>query len=136
MKQCRDCKDVKPLSEMKKDNRKPDGRDTICKECHGARARVTYHKDPERNRNTWLVKKFGITATEYDAMLEAQEGCCAICGIHEKHCDKRLAVDHNHDTGEVRALLCSPCNVGLGMFRENKEFLAKAIEYVEEHNEL
>jgi len=55
-----------------------------------------------------LRRRFGITLEDYDRMLEAQHGVCMICGRPPKH--KRLAVDHNHKTGEPRSLLCDGCN--------------------------
>jgi hypothetical protein len=66
-------------------------------------------------------------------MLKEQEHSCKICGVHEKHCDKALAVDHNHETGSIRALLCQHCNTGLGQFRDRQEFLLKAVEYLDEY---
>jgi hypothetical protein len=62
----------------------------------------------------------------------AQKGCCAICGVHqnERSDGKDLAVDHDHETGEVRGLLCTNCNTGIGQLQEDPEVLLKAIEYL------
>jgi len=78
-----------------------------------------------------LRRHYGITEQDYADLLAAQEGVCAICG---KECatGKRLAVDHNHATGNVRGLLCQACNLALGQFRESRELLAAAIAYLEE----
>jgi hypothetical protein len=64
-------------------------------------------------------------------MLNAQGGCCALCGKTEIENGQRLAVDHNHNTYQVRALLCRMCNTGLGALKEDKSLLSKAIEYIE-----
>jgi hypothetical protein len=77
-------------------------------------------------------------------MWDGQQGLCAIC--HERlnkpqviggpgmlGTDKQLAIDHDHKTGIVRALLCSSCNTGLGLFRDSPRLLAQAIVYLEEH---
>ena len=53
-----------------------------------------------------LLKKYGLTLRQYDDMFEEQHGCCVICGRHQSEFKQKLAVDHNHTTGKVRALLC------------------------------
>jgi hypothetical protein len=84
----------------------------------------------------------GVNCLERIAGLEVeQEGLCAICGKPEtaqgKHSVvKSLAVDHDHETGEIRGLLCSRCNNGIGHFGDNVELMKKAIEYLEKHRSL
>jgi hypothetical protein len=79
---------------------------------------------------------FGISHEQYDAMLVKQGGVCAICRNPEPALDSRtgkprgLAVDHTHKDGGVRGLLCSLCNRGLGMFRDDATLLSRAIQYV------
>jgi hypothetical protein len=70
--------------------------------------------------------KYGISKEEYEQMYLSQKGCCAICGKH-----KKLGIDHNHQTKAVRALLCTPCNTGIGLFKENPMLLLTAIEYLQ-----
>lgn len=77
-------------------------------------------------RDGWLKRKFGISSEEYDIMLEKQNGVCAICGGKTK---RRLAVDHDHQTGKVRGLLCGACNPHLAWL-ENLEWRRKAEEYL------
>ena len=81
------------------------------------------------------LAKYGITPDDYDAMLENQGGRCAICGQPETalgyHGEiKSLAVDHCHDTGDVRGLLCQSCNMGIGLFDHNDELMQAAIKYL------
>ena len=72
---------------------------------------------------------YGIEPEEYLMMHEDQQGMCAICG--EKPNTKRgLHLDHCHDTGIVRGLLCHGCNTGLGSFQDDPERLSKAIDYL------
>ncbi|MBO9194351.1 endonuclease VII domain-containing protein [Rhizobium sp. 16-449-1b] len=88
-------------------------------------------RDPIRKRDGRLRAEFGISVEEYDALLAKQGGGCAICG--EKSADKRghrLHVDHSHDTGAVRGILCSSCNIGLGKFKDSVSRLDRAIEYL------
>jgi hypothetical protein len=83
------------------------------------------------------VRQYGITLEQYDAMLAAQDYRCALCGLDAWANDagRRLAVDHCHKTGKVRALLCDTCNRGLGHFRDNPTLLQAAINYIEFHQD-
>lgn len=77
---------------------------------------------------------YNMGLQEYNDMFREQNGCCAICGIHQSKLNRALAVDHNHATGEIRGLLCTTCNTGLGQFKENPEFLENAKNYLNKHN--
>lgn len=83
-----------------------------------------------------LLRNYGITLDQYDEMFEKQEGVCKICKKPEtstiKGAVKRLAVDHCHSTGRIRGLLCNNCNTAIGLFKENKNFMLNAIQYLEE----
>jgi hypothetical protein len=81
--------------------------------------------------NAHLLRKFGITLDDYNAMLQRQGGVCAIC--HRPPTGQRLAVDHSHSTGNNRGLLCFDCNVALGKFEDNPDRLRAAAMYLEEH---
>ena len=131
MKQCSRCKKEKKVSLFNKNKASKDGIKSLCKVCEKEGRKVVYTKDYHRNKA--LIRRYGITLEEYNVMLKEQESCCKICGIHEKYCDKALAVDHNHTTGSVRALLCQQCNTGLGQFRDRQEFLLKAVDYLNEY---
>jgi len=82
------------------------------------------------NRKSHLKRKFGITQEQYEEMLAAQDGGCAICG-DSPEVGKALHVDHDHDTGDVRALLCVRCNNGLGQFKEDPILLDRARTYLQ-----
>ena len=76
--------------------------------------------------------KYGITQELFDNALANQQYSCAICT--QKFSDNiRVFVDHCHETGKVRGLLCFHCNTGLGHFKDNKTLLQKAINYLDEH---
>lgn len=80
-----------------------------------------------------LLQKYGITIEEYEALYEAQDGLCAICGeTPESDRWNRLAVDHCHETGQVRGLLCGSCNRALGSFKDDPEIMQRAIAYLQE----
>jgi Recombination endonuclease VII len=84
----------------------------------------------KRRHAAYILATYGITGEQYDALLEAQGGRCAICGNRPRK--QRLAVDHDHATGEVRGLLCKRCNHNLlGAAHENTAILQRAIDYLQ-----
>ena len=85
----------------------------------------------EMKRKSHLKVAYGITPEDYNQMFVDQDGCCAICSIHQSELNKRLAVDHCHATGEVRGLLCDKCNMALGLFKDDQDLLNKAIHYLQ-----
>lgn len=113
-------------------------RQDACKECQAKYAAEWRKKNRERFRRNFdscfLPIKYGITLADYERMRDEQGGLCAICRQPEtakrRGVVMRLAVDHCHDTGKVRGLLCSSCNNGLGRFRSNPEVLESAARYL------
>lgn len=93
--------------------------------------------NPSNHKAHGLRKSFGMELYEYEDMHAKQNGRCAICDNPETHMRGGfpiwLAVDHNHTTGAIRALLCGDCNKGIGNFRESPERLRAAAEYLEHH---
>lgn len=90
----------------------------------------------ETIRNRKYVKKYGITINQYNEMFEEQKGCCKICGTHQNELNKRLVIDHCHETNLVRGLLCDKCNRGIGHFNDNVELLLTAIKYLNQNNDI
>lgn len=93
-----------------------------------AYARAWRAKNPLLAKNSELKKMFGIDLAEYESLLEAQNGVCAIC--EEKDSYFRLAVDHCHGSKLIRGLLCSQCNRGIGFFKNKSELLERAAAYL------
>lgn len=91
-----------------------------------------YWRTPEGSN--YKLRRYGITSEKYHELNQQQQQVCAICGLQNeisRHgTRKSLCVDHDHETGEVRGLLCTPCNVALGNLRDSVELLNKAIEYL------
>ncbi|QDF15385.1 endonuclease VII [Gordonia phage Mollymur] len=79
-------------------------------------------------RNRFFIDRYGITALEFDRMVEGQGSACGICREVKPPSD--LVVDHDHTTGRVRGLLCNSCNTGIGLLREDPKILSSAIDYV------
>lgn len=133
MKYCSKCKTDKPLSEYWKNKTTKDGYQAWCKPCWYVLTKSklsgeSREKYLRMRRNGHLVRKYGITADEYDERLARQGGGCKICGRSLERI--RLAVDHDHKTGKVRGILCENCNRGLGMFKDSPELLQNAIQYL------
>lgn len=80
-----------------------------------------------KERNYHLKYKYKITLEDYNKLYEEQEGRCAIC---RKHYEK-LLIDHDHNTNQIRGLLCNKCNLGLGHFKDFSGYLLRAIEYLD-----
>ena len=139
MKTCKNCLVEKPLEEFYTHKRTRDGKGSWCKKCLINKT-AEKRKDPiqkelwkEYGRRSMLKKRYGITADKYDEMVALQSNSCAICGstdVGGRGGSSRLAVDHDHTTGKVRGLLCANCNNGLGRFKDNPDFLQKAIDYL------
>ncbi len=123
---CTRCDKEKPIEAFSK---KREWVDTRCKKCRNTLLKRWHLKNPDYKRRSSLKNKFGITLEKYNEIFLSQKGCCRICGRHQSTQKKALAVDHNHESGEIRALLCQNCNVGLGNFQDSVEILEKAIEY-------
>jgi hypothetical protein len=99
------------------------------KEKAGERRKIWAQKNQDRIRRNVYKRVYGITLEEYNRLHELQGGLCALCGNPE--CDSRkkwLAVDHNHESGRVRKLLCTTCNTRLGWYEVNKN---KIDEYLQ-----
>ncbi len=116
MKVCRTCLEAKPLEEFTTRT--------------GLEA---HYYTPEIGREKHLRRKYGIGVEEYEALARAQGGVCAICNeFTPTVTHPTLVVDHDHETGAVRGLLCHSCNVAIGHMRESVEMLQRAIAYLQE----
>jgi len=121
-KPCIDCGEVKARSEFHKGASK-------CKPCACRDSREWARNNRDRAKSNQLMKKFGITLDDYTGILKFQGGRCAICrstrsGVRKFH------VDHDHQTGKIRGLLCHLCNAGLGCLRDSPKILSAAIGYL------
>ncbi len=134
-KQCTKCGETKPISDFGKRRDRADNRlRWECRACRAAHVRAWRAANPEWDRVQHLRRRFGLTPIDYDAMLVAQCGLCAICGEPERTIRHgkvvALAVDHDHATGTVRGLLCVRCNRMLGFMERNELLLTNARDYL------
>ena len=110
-----------------------------CTPCRVAYNKAYRAKNKERvldiERKSKLKMAYGITVEQYNDMLDKQKGKCAICTVKKPGGrTKMFFIDHCHNTGKVRGLLCMRCNTGLGLFLDNPKFLLNAISYLKENS--
>lgn len=140
LKLCTKCDTYRPIDQFHKNKVSKDGRHNYCKACRIAyqkewhKNNPTYHTDyinSNHGQSTNLFRKYGITKDQYNSMLAEQNGNCKICKTHYTKFKRDLHVDHCHQTGKVRGLLCVCCNTGLGKFKDSIELLQQAITYIQ-----
>lgn len=140
---CSRCKNIKPESEFYKNKSKEDGYSHNCKECgkyytkkwksENRDAVKRYNKKNSINRN--LIKRYGITLDDKRNMLNIQNNRCKICG-NEFEEESSAFVDHKHENGLVRGLLCTKCNTAIGYLQDNPKIIANAMLYVSQNGEV
>jgi hypothetical protein len=121
-----------------------------CIDCHNRWSAEYYRNSSLRRdnqRRSYIKRKYGVSLDDLERLLQAQGERCAICGKSWQECApaKRsqyepwfllhLCVDHDHETGKVRGLLCNGCNAGIGMFEEDLARFESAVAYLRRHAE-
>ena len=127
------CGVEKNILEFYMRNKKTGTRHSSCKECDKARVKARHQANPERTRNNDLKRNYGITLQEHQEMYDNQNGLCAICKNEGDGKWKKLCVDHDHETGKVRQLLCRRCNMVLGQVYDNISLLEEHIKYLKKY---
>ena len=120
---------------FQKDKQKKYGFRMQCKECRSFKTKEWRSKNENmlniKNASRKMIVRYGISIDDYDDMLRSQNGVCAICGTSKIAKNKtRFAIDHCHNTGRIRGLLCTNCNSGIGKLKDNPNILIKAYEYL------
>ena len=145
VKRCPKCEQEKFSSAFGKDKSKKTGLSSYCLDCANANRKIHYAKNPakekqklteyykankDRSRAYSLKALYGLSQEKYVAMLVQQNGACQICKTHQSNFKRKLFVDHCHETGKVRGLLCQYCNTMLGNAKDNVLVLQSAINYL------
>jgi hypothetical protein len=132
---CTQCKIDKPESDYYIRKNRPNGKGRLseCKECMKSRVKNRYDNDPDLVNDMRAANTYGISLQEVRDMRERSGGICSICNQEGQHHHKRLVIDHDHNTGKVRGLICSKCNSMIGWCGENTETLQNLIEYLNKH---
>ncbi|GAA2378631.1 endonuclease VII domain-containing protein [Streptomyces viridochromogenes] len=114
-KRCPQCEEVKPHADWQRNRTASDGWASYCRACRAV-----------RDRESHLKRRYGLTSVERDALVVSQGGVCCIClAALPEH------VDHCHETGRVRGVLCFSCNAALGQFKDRPDVMRRAAAYVE-----
>jgi hypothetical protein len=117
---------TKGKANRQRSNASPAGKAAMRRYRATAKGREAHRRG---NLKSHLKKTFGLTLEEYDAILSAQGGGCAICKTATSG-SRRWHIDHCHATGRVRGLLCMACNTGIGLLNDDPAVLAEAIRYL------
>ena len=138
---CNVCGELKPYSDFTRIKGCKDGREGTCKACTRKRSRrwaINNREQYRRNmRSANLKRNYGLTVEEYEEILRAQDNRCALCGSDEPggtRVNRHFHVDHCHETGATRGLLCQRCNTGLGLLGDNLSGLMQAVRYLHTAN--
>ena len=136
-KQCRVCQKVKGVEDFSWHDTHAGVRRTICKVCDTARADRWSKDNPSKRaivyRRRHLKRTFGLREEDYEEMLKAQSGGCAICARSNSGArNHRLFVDHDHRTGQIRGLLCFKCNAAIGGLDDSVSRAEKLIVYLKQ----
>nr|WP_272874541.1 endonuclease VII domain-containing protein [Mycobacteroides abscessus] len=129
---CPKCASTKPVEDFFRNRSQPDGRHSYCKPCAKAYDQEKYPNGKPGKRSRYFKQTYGLSLEEIQLMNAAQRGKCAICG----DAPESLVVDHNHETGAVRGLLCNNCNRCLGLLKDNIEVLTSAAAYLIQHEDV
>lgn len=129
---CKKCEETKHISDFEMNGKYRRHECTSCVRSRNNKAPRDKLQTAERQRRYALKARFGITPEQYDEMLEKQDHCCAVCRRHKSQFKLRLAVDHNHETREIRGLLCTHCNHVIIGRNKNGELLRRAGDYLDE----
>lgn len=136
---CGTCKKLKSHSEFTKDRSRSQGISWECKLCKRERDKARRATlEPGWHRD-FALRKYGITQKDYARLLAEQGGGCAICGATDagmhnwgkKGIKSSLHVDHDHESGKVRGILCGPCNHGIGQLKDDPARLRRAAAYLD-----
>ena len=128
MQKCTKCEEEKPLEDYKTTRQKY----KACYQCRLKQAAAYKRANPNCHRKSMLMKTYGMTLEEFDNMLVKQQHRCAICRSGSSGDSGSFRVDHNHKTGEIRGLLCNPCNLTLGNAKESINRLSACALYLKE----
>ena len=129
MKTCTTCCEDFPLTEFYSDRSRPDGIAVRCKKCSRKAKKKT-------GRKADLKARYNLSTEEYEYMSFKQGHVCAICGSKSQN-NKKLCVDHDHNTNAIRGLLCHKCNTSIGLLKDDADLVLKAYNYlvVHDHNQ-
>lgn len=140
LKVCTGCGEAKPRDQYNNRKTGKDGLNSRCRPCVNAASLAWYQANRDHvkkvHREYVLMSQYGISEAQFQELLEAQDGKCALCSLAFSQIGRRnLCVDHDHQTGEVRGLLCRLCNRSIAQLGDNAEGLRRALAYLDRGRE-
>lgn len=130
MKLCKDCNLTFPEENFY-------SKHNNCKSCNNKKRLIHKRNNPDKTkaalRKGWYKRKYGLSLEEREELLKSTNYSCAICNRHFDTFERGLHIDHNHETGKVRSVLCPSCNLGLGSFKDDASLLKVAASYLEKY---
>lgn len=129
---CSICKVSKAHKEYQARPERKIGIKPACKKCDSNKSKKRYYEDKDNGLlkdKLWKREGINITSVIYEAKYNALNGCCEICNKQFAV----LCVDHKHTTSELRGLLCTGCNLAIANFKDSKENMMRAIQYIEKY---
>jgi hypothetical protein len=137
MKKCTMCGNEYPISKFTKNSPNKDGYGSWCISCDQEYRkeynRKHYIENKKANLSRAMKKNYGITMDDKENILENQNYKCPICGIELRLIERKSCVDHDHDTGIIRGVICGNCNIMLGGARDNPDILFSGAKYLVTH---
>jgi Recombination endonuclease VII len=130
---CCRCKEIKPLNAFPRNRQRRSGVHNACKECHARIEAARYHEKKDLIRAARRLRRHGVSAETFDFLLRTQRGRCGDCETNFSELRASPCVDHDAESGRVRALLCSGCNLRIGMARHSIDVLFRDIIYLLKH---
>lgn len=131
MKQCITCGHKKIKTEFYRQSSKTLKLRTECKLCNNKRRRIWAKNNLLKERSFHYKNRYGLSLKDYNLLSKAQRHKCGICSSKQGEHKRSLSVDHDHNTGKIRGLLCLHCNTALGGFKDNIDLLDKAKDYLQ-----
>lgn len=140
-KRCPGCKELKDITEFVTAINTTTGKAARCKECINSVRKDRYHNEPgfkenfhKQRKKSRLKLDYDMSVDDFELILKFQQNRCKICKMEFGSTNKKSPrVDHCHKTGTIRGLLCANCNLGLGNFKDNVNFLHEAITYLKDN---
>lgn len=130
---CSGCKEDQPYLNFPRNARQPTGYHNRCKVCHSNAEKKRYRDNKAAIVASRRLRRHGVSAHTYEFLMRSQDGKCADCERPFANLESPPCVDHDHDTGRVRALLCNACNLRIGMAHHSVDELIRDVIYLLKH---
>lgn len=129
LKRCPMCEEIKPFDAYNSNAARYDGLRSICRACQSIEDKRYREQNPDQHADWQMKSRYGISRADYDALLAKQNNRCAACG-DELQGGRFQHIDHCHESGTVRGILCINCNLALGYLKDDPERITGLLAYI------